>query len=65
MSYKVNYYTLAVSRDGVVGNIAQSYDEVYTNEAIINIPSLLEKYLKEKRKVGVITKITELGGICI
>ena len=62
MSYKVNYYTLAKLPEGKIGNIKQNDGHFYTDSKIEEIPIVLNKYLEEKNKVGVILKIEDVGG---
>lgn len=65
MSYKVNYYKLYKSVDGNVGNISQGTGHIFTDAKIEEIPELLNKYLELNEKIGVITKIEDVGGECI
>lgn len=65
MSYKVNYYTLALMPDGKAGNIRQSAGHVFTDRDIADIPAALNEYLKIKEQVGIIEKIEKVGGACI
>jgi len=65
MSYKVNYYTLAINKEGKVGNIKQEVGTVYTDREIKDIPEILNKHLKKDSRQGFITNIEEVRGVCI
>lgn len=67
MSYVVDYYTLAKLPNGKVGNVKQNLNvlQLFTDAAIENIPSTLNKYLESKKLVGVIIRIEFRQGICL
>jgi len=65
MSYKVNYYTLAIMKDETLGNIKQEAGHVFTDYEIELIPEKLNEHLKPKKRIGVITKIEDVKGVCI
>lgn len=65
MSYKVDYYTLALMKDGTAGNIKQGTGTVYTDNDIELIPLTLNEHLRSKKRIGVVTKIEEVEGECI
>lgn len=65
MSYKVNYYTLAIMSDDKIGNIKQETGHVFTDTKIEDIPAKLNEHLKPKKRVGVIEKIEDMKGVCI
>lgn len=65
MSYKVNYYKLAIMEDGHLGNISQGAGYIFTDKTIQEIPAMLNEYLKKDKCAGVITKVEDLGGVCI
>lgn len=68
MSYKVNYYTLAILKDGTIGNILQYRGHVFTDLPIEKIPSSLDEMLGKGDKhkyVGVIENIEDVGGQCL
>ncbi|MCK9430063.1 MAG: hypothetical protein M0R17_08675 [Candidatus Omnitrophica bacterium] len=65
MAYKVNYCTFAIMDDGSIGNLTQSSGHFYTNSDIKDVLEILNKYLFDKKKIGVIKKIEYVGGICL
>lgn len=62
MSYKVSYYTLALMGNKGIGNINQGSGHVFTDKSIMEIPDALNEYLKPKERVGVVSKIEDVGG---
>jgi hypothetical protein len=65
MSYRIDYYTLSICKDGSIGNVKQSTGHVFTDSIIELHQRELDIFLKSKKKVGVINKITDVGGKCI
>lgn len=65
MSYKVKYYTLAIMPDGTPGNIKQGGGQFFTDAAINDIPQMLNKYLEQKKLIGVIESINNVQGFCL
>lgn len=65
MSYKVTFQTLAIMNDGKAGNVVQSREVIYTDVAIEEIPTVIDKSLeKRKRKCEILT-IENVPGICL
>jgi hypothetical protein len=65
MSYKVDYYTLALMDDGTNGNILQEHGTVYTDAPIEQIPTILNDHLQDKKRMGVVKTIIKVEGECI
>lgn len=65
MSYKVEYYKLALMGDGTHGNIIQGSGTAYTDEPIERIPTLINDYLKKENRVSVVTNIERVKGKCL
>lgn len=65
MSYKVNYYTLALFEDGHVGNIEQSRGHFFTDVKIEDIPETINSSLKSKNLIARIIKVEDVGGRCL
>lgn len=65
MAYKVDYYKLSIMDDGRIGNINQGVGHIFTDSLIENIPQVLNDYLKPKKYVAIITKIENVGGVCL
>lgn len=63
--YKVNYYTLAIMPDGTNGNLNMGSGIAYMQAPIEKIPSLLNKHLESKERIGVATEIRKIEGECI
>lgn len=64
--YKVNYYTLAKSKDGSVGNIMQYTDVWYTDQEISVLDSELQRVVDIRKGEGkykpIITKVEKIDG---
>lgn len=65
MSYKVNYYTLAIMNDGRTGNIKQDTGHFFTDKPIEDIPTIINDKLMPKKQVAVVVKIEDVKGFCI
>ena len=65
MSYIVDYYTLALMKDGTNGNIKMETGKVFTDSPIELIPEHLNDFLHEKKRIGVVTNIKYQKGNCI
>ena len=65
MSYKVDYYTLAIMDDGSNGNIKMGDGTIYTGKNLAAIPVLLDEYLKNSKLSSVITSIVKVDGECL
>lgn len=65
MTYKVDYYTLAIIKDKRIGNINQGNGTIYTDSNIAAIPEILDNHLKFEKKVGIITNIKKVNGKCL
>lgn len=60
--YKVEYFTLALMEDGTSGNIHQGRGVCYTDLELADVESALNRYLKTRRRCGVVTRVEKVDG---
>jgi len=65
MNYKVSYYTFAILDNGKIGNTTKEISHIFINSNLEDIPIKLNKFLKEKQRIGFISKIEEASNECI
>lgn len=60
--YKVEYFTLALMDDETTGNIQQECGVCYTDLELLDVERELNRYLKTKRRCGVVTRVEKVKG---
>lgn len=60
--YKVEYFTIALMEHGTPGNIQQGRGVCYTDLELLDVERELNRYLKTKRRCGVVTRVERVDG---